>query len=82
MDVVRNIQLNDLLNSGFSYSSHSATIGEYDPLTGLWTIENWGNQVAGLVINVEVIEAGALENTASLYHHFLMTEMLKTTLLQ
>ena len=71
MDVVRNIQLNDLLNSGFSYSSHSATIGEYDPLTGLWTLDELaGNQVAGLVINVEVIEAGALENTASLVSSF------------
>ena len=70
-DIVRNIQLNDLLNSEFSYSSHSATIGEYDPLTGLWTLDELaGNQVAGLVINVEVMEAGTLENTASLVSSF------------
>jgi len=67
MDQARNIEISDLLESGFSYSSHTASIGEYDPLTGLWTLDELaGNQVAGLVINAEVVEAGTLENTASL----------------
>ena len=71
MDQARNIEISDLLDSGFSYSSHTASIGEYDPLTGLWTLDELaGNQVAGLVINVEVVEAGTLENTASLVSSF------------
>ncbi len=54
MEMARNIQLSDLLNSSFGYSSHSTTLGDYDPLTGLWTIDELaGNLVAGLVINVD-----------------------------
>jgi gliding motility-associated-like protein/uncharacterized repeat protein (TIGR01451 family) len=71
MDQARNIEISDLLDSGFSYSSHTASIGEYDPLTGLWTLDELaGNQVAGLVINVEVLESGTLENTASINASF------------
>ncbi len=71
MDQARNIEISDLLDSGFSYSSHSASLGEYDPLTGLWTIDELaGNQVAGLVINAEVLESGTLENTATINSSF------------
>ncbi|MBT8268641.1 MAG: gliding motility-associated C-terminal domain-containing protein, partial [Bacteroidia bacterium] len=64
-DLVRNIQVRDLLESGFSYIGHTTTLGDYDPVTGLWTIDELGgNLVAGLVINAEVLEAGTLENTA------------------
>ena len=70
-DQARNIEISDPLNSGFRYFSHSVTIGEYDPVTGLWTLDELaGNQVAGLVINVEVVEAGTLENTATLIASF------------
>jgi gliding motility-associated-like protein len=71
-DRVTNIEISDLLNGiSFSYSSHSASVGEYDPISGLWTIaEITGNQVAGLVINAEVLEAGTLENTVTINSSF------------
>ncbi|WP_372946479.1 gliding motility-associated C-terminal domain-containing protein, partial [Muriicola sp.] len=66
-DVARDVQISDLLDAAFGYTNHSASLGTYDPLTGIWTIDELaGNLVAGLVINAEVLEAGELQNTASL----------------
>ncbi|KAF2082282.1 PKD domain-containing protein [Flavobacterium sharifuzzamanii] len=34
------VAVTDLLPSGYTYVSYSATTGSYDPLTGLWTVGN------------------------------------------
>jgi gliding motility-associated-like protein/uncharacterized repeat protein (TIGR01451 family) len=62
-----NIDIQEVLNSSFSYVSDVASLGVYDPVTGVWTIDELlGNQVATLVVRAEVLEAGTLENTATL----------------
>ncbi|NNE02677.1 MAG: T9SS type B sorting domain-containing protein, partial [Eudoraea sp.] len=61
------IDIQEVLNSSFSFVSDVASLGAYDPITGIWTIDELlGNQVATLVVRAEVLEAGTLENTATL----------------
>ena len=33
-----NVQVSDLLPTGYSYSSYSATAGTYNPTTGIWNL--------------------------------------------
>ncbi|WP_052958672.1 Calx-beta domain-containing protein [Maribacter thermophilus] len=71
--VVSNIVITDSIpngvNSGFVYQSHEASVGTYDPNTGLWTIESLETgeaNAATLKITVLVPVEGKFTNTASL----------------
>jgi gliding motility-associated-like protein/uncharacterized repeat protein (TIGR01451 family) len=64
---VTDIQVGDLLETGFSYVSHSASFGEYDPGTGIWDISTLDSQISvSLEIQVTVLESGVYTNTAEL----------------
>ncbi len=64
---VTGAQVEDLLQSGYTYVSSTATIGTYDPITGVWNI---GNLNAGdsetLTIVATVNQTGDYENTAEI----------------
>ena len=52
------VQVNDLLEPGFTYISSSANVGRYDTTTGVWTIGN-------LAVNgVDSLVLGTIVNTA------------------
>ncbi|WP_167962198.1 T9SS type B sorting domain-containing protein, partial [Saonia flava] len=71
MDRVIDIEVGEILESGFGYTSHSTSIGNYDETTGLWEIDELlGNEVATLEITVEVLSEGTLQNTATLLDSF------------
>lgn len=59
------VVVNDMLPAGFEFVSSNASIGTYNPLTGVWTI---GNMLAGdvetLTIVAEAETAGTFQNTA------------------
>ena len=64
---VTDIQVGDLLETGFSYISHTASLGEYDPGTGVWLIATLNSQeVVTLEIQVSVLDSGVFTNTAEL----------------
>lgn len=55
----------DLLESGYSYVSSTATVGSYDALTGVWTIGNLNSGVTQvLTITATVLSSGNYVNTA------------------
>jgi gliding motility-associated-like protein/uncharacterized repeat protein (TIGR01451 family) len=61
------VVINELLESGFTYVSSSATSGSYDNITGLWTIGNMNSgSIDTLTITVTVIANGSYANTASI----------------
>ncbi|MBQ4914031.1 gliding motility-associated C-terminal domain-containing protein [Maribacter sp. MMG018] len=71
--VLSNIVIADSIpngvNAGFVYQSHEASVGAYDPNTGLWTIESLATgeaNAATLKITVQVPVEGEFTNTASL----------------
>lgn len=58
--------VNDLLPSGFSYISNTATIGMYDQITGLWSIGDFGvSATATLQITAQMQATGEYTNTAA-----------------
>lgn len=62
-----NVQVSDLLPSGYSYVSHNATSGTYNPLTGLWNIGNFPSiNNRNLTINAIVKQSGDYLNTATI----------------
>ncbi len=64
---VTDIQVGDLLETGFSYISHSASVGDYDPDTGIWAVAALDPQASeSLEIRVTVQENGVFSNTAEL----------------
>jgi gliding motility-associated-like protein/uncharacterized repeat protein (TIGR01451 family) len=64
---VFDIEVGELLQSGFVYISHSASSGTYDPNTGSWSISNLaGSGTANLQITVRVVVNGSYSNTAEL----------------
>ena len=64
---VSEIEVGDLLETGFDYISHSASVGEYDPVTGIWSIEEMGSgDSETLEITVVILENGIYSNTAEL----------------
>lgn len=72
---VLDIVISDLIatDSGFEYISDSASLGAYDPTTGLWIIpELTGEEVdpITLEISVRVIASGQLSNTVSIDSSF------------
>ncbi|MCL6274895.1 gliding motility-associated C-terminal domain-containing protein [Muricauda sp. 2012CJ35-5] len=73
MDRVLDIEVQDLIdsNSGFLYVSHSSSDGVYDPLTGIWSIDEMApEETMTLQITVTVVVSGALQNTASIISSF------------
>lgn len=57
----------DILKSGYSYVSSSASIGSYNSLTGNWLIGNLNNTVTEtLTITAKVLSTGVYDNTASI----------------
>lgn len=66
-DLVTDVVVNDILESGFGHVSHVASIGTYNETTGLWEIDQLlSEEIATLEITVEVLEEGTLVNTATL----------------
>ena len=62
-----NVTVNDLLPSGYTYVSHSASTGTYVPGTGVWTIGNLNDQAnATLTITAIVNATGNYNNTATI----------------
>ncbi|WP_445383099.1 T9SS type B sorting domain-containing protein [Robiginitalea sp. IMCC43444] len=66
-----NIEIEDIIGpadaSGFEYVSHTTTLGNYNPGSGLWVIPGLElGQEAELLINVRVPVAGTFLNTARL----------------
>jgi len=64
---VTGVEVEDILQNGYTYVSSTATIGTYDPITGVWNI---GNLNAGdsetLTIVATVNQTGNYENTAEI----------------
>ncbi len=64
---VLDIEVGDLLQTGFAYVSHTASSGAYDPLAGAWTVASLAAQgSATLDITVSVLADGEYTNTAEL----------------
>jgi gliding motility-associated-like protein/uncharacterized repeat protein (TIGR01451 family) len=64
---VFDIEVGDLLQSGFGYVSHVASAGTYDPETGAWSVPSLqGQESATLDITVSVLADGEYTNTAEL----------------
>ena len=62
-----NVTVNDLLPSGYTYVSHTASTGTYVPGTGVWTIGNLNDQAnATLTITAFVNATGNYNNTATI----------------
>ncbi|WP_213196748.1 DUF11 domain-containing protein [Cloacibacterium caeni] len=62
-----NVTVNDLLPSGYTYFSHTASTGTYVPGTGVWTIGNLNDQAnATLTITAIVNATGNYNNTATI----------------
>ena len=72
MDRILDIVVTDLLDTGFEYLSHSASIGTYVPETGEWTIPDLASNVetATLEIDVRVTTPGKIQNTVVLTSSF------------
>ena len=62
-----NVTVNDLLPSGYTYVSNTATTGTYNSTTGVWTIGNLNNGAsATLTITATVQSSGIYTNTATI----------------
>lgn len=63
-----NVEVTDILQSGYSYMSSTNTAGIYDPSTGVWTIGTLNSgTTATLTINATVNSEGNYVNTAIVY---------------
>jgi uncharacterized repeat protein (TIGR01451 family)/gliding motility-associated-like protein len=62
------VEVTDLLPSGYSYESHNATAGDYDPITGIWALNGivFGGFTETLHIMVQVNPTGVYDNTAEI----------------
>lgn len=60
------VRATDKLPSGLKYISHSSDKGEYDPITGVWSIGELAvNETVVLNITTEALKAGSFTNTVS-----------------
>lgn len=67
----RNIKIGELLESGFEYVSHEASVGNYAVQTGEWNIlEIEPSSTHTLVVTVTILDAGTYGNTAELLESF------------
>ncbi|MDF0716895.1 gliding motility-associated C-terminal domain-containing protein [Muricauda sp. 334s03] len=69
---VLDIVVSDVLSSSFTYDSHQASLGDYDPETGEWTIMEMtsNNEEAVLTITAIINDLEDLDNTAILISSF------------
>ncbi len=71
------VTVTDILQSGYTYVSSTATAGTYDHSTGVWTIGSMNNGAAeSLTITVIVNSTGIYVNTALLYSNGIDTNMV------
>jgi gliding motility-associated-like protein/uncharacterized repeat protein (TIGR01451 family) len=62
------VEVNDILQSGYTYVSSTSTAGTYDPSTGVWTIDSLNNGASEtLTVTVTVNAEGNYVNTAIIY---------------
>ncbi len=67
-DNATGVSVNDVLQSGYTYVSSSATAGTFDQAAGVWTIGTLNNGAsATLTVTVRVIAGGNYVNTAIIY---------------
>ncbi|MEN6553447.1 MAG: DUF11 domain-containing protein, partial [Methanobacterium sp.] len=65
-DDAHDINITDILPTGIIYISHSVDTGEYNPTTGIWTIDSLGyDETASLNITTKAIETGSKTNWAN-----------------
>jgi gliding motility-associated-like protein/uncharacterized repeat protein (TIGR01451 family) len=61
------VKVTDILQSGYTYVSSTATVGAFDPITGIWSIGSMLNgAVETLTITATVKVAGIYTNTATI----------------
>ena len=71
LDRVLDITISDLLADDFIYISDNPSIGIYDEITGVWTIDELlAEEVVDLEITVTVVGSGSIQNTATLIDSF------------
>lgn len=64
-DAATNIEIEDILPAGLAFVSDTATLGSYDEVEGIWSLENLPfNGEATLQVVATVEAAGTLVNTA------------------
>lgn len=64
--IARNVIINDTLSSNMDYLSHNATMGEFDPVTGIWHIGDLTSyDNASLTILTVLKTDGRFKNTVS-----------------
>lgn len=67
----QDVEVNDLLQSGYTYVSSSATVGIYSPTSGVWDIGNLANgNAASITIVATVMASGNYSNTATVTQLF------------
>jgi gliding motility-associated-like protein/uncharacterized repeat protein (TIGR01451 family) len=67
LTVFQNLNIPDVLTTGFTYVSNTTTKGTYDENNGLWSIPTLGaNESAALTITAKVNTVGDYLNTASI----------------
>ncbi|WP_339712212.1 gliding motility-associated C-terminal domain-containing protein [uncultured Kriegella sp.] len=68
---VLGVKIGDLLETGFEYIAHTASLGSYDPETGIWDVfEMQPLANITLEVTVDVLEGGVYTNTAELLDSF------------
>lgn len=68
---VLGVKIGDLLETGFDYIAHAASLGSYDPDTGVWDIfEMQPLANTTLEVTVDVLEGGVYSNRAELLDSF------------
>ena len=61
------IEISEIIQSGFDYISHTVNLGDYDPVSGVWMIDLLpANETATLQIIVEVLGTGSYMNMATI----------------
>ncbi|ANW97050.1 hypothetical protein AXE80_12475 [Wenyingzhuangia fucanilytica] len=61
------VNISEILTSGFTYVSSSTTMGAYDSSTGMWNIPTLsGNDDAEMILKVKVNSSGNYLNTAAI----------------
>lgn len=71
----RSVTIGDLLETGFDYKTHTASVGSYDQERGIWIIfEIPANGSATLTVTVDVLEGGPYTNLAELLESFPLDE--------
>ena len=62
-----NVNIDETINSGFIYKTHTTDRGYYNPSNGVWEIDLLeANQTATLTLSVEVVPTGVHSNVASI----------------